>query len=289
MTTPREVLREAKDLPTLPTAVARLSELIEDKSAGASQFEKVVKPDPALTANLLRLANSPFFGLRREVTSVRQAIALMGINRVFELAASASFKQVLPKKIPGYEIEASAFWLHSIAVGVMAEKLADTTRLAAPEMIFTAGLLHDIGKLAISSILVAKSQDVLGQMWENDISFVESEKTALGTDHAEVGELMAQEWNLPCQVEWAARWHHEPNEAPEDVNQSLVDLVHIADGMAHLVGFGADVGELGRSLEGDPMERLGIGVQDVEQTAGATIGQIREMGENLSGLQGGLR
>ncbi len=282
MITAREVLRNATGLPTLPIVVARLAALLNDETKGAAQFERVVKPDPALTANLLRLANSAFFGLRREVTSVRQAIALMGAKRVFELSASASFNQVLPKRIPGYEIESKTFWIHCIAVGAMAESLAQKADIKPPEMIFVAGLLHDIGKLAVGSLLVAKSEAVLGRVFDGDASFVNSEREVIGTDHQEVGALMASEWCLPKAVEWTTRWHHHPNEAPEDVDQKLIDLVHLADGLAHLVGFGADVGELARQMEEYPMERLGLKVQDMELTAGEVAGQIHEMAETLA-------
>ncbi len=282
MTTAREALRNAEGLPTLPVVVTRLAALINDDSKGASHFEKVVKPDPALTANLLRLANSAFFGLRREVTSVRQAIALMGVKRVFELSATASFNKVLPKTIPGYEIESKMFWMHCIAVALMAEKLGTIATKKPPDMIFTAGLLHDIGKLAIGSLLVSDKKEILGRVWSEDTSFFDSERETIGTDHAEVGQLMAEEWSLPEEVEWTSRWHHNPDGAPKEVNQVLVDLVHLADCLAHLVGFGADVGELARKMEEGPMKRLGLKVRDMELTAGEVAGHVHEMGSALA-------
>ncbi|MCP4601417.1 MAG: HDOD domain-containing protein [Proteobacteria bacterium] len=289
MTTAREVLRTAKGLPTLPTVVAHLASLLNDDSAGAAQFERVIKPDPAITANLLRLVNSAYFGVNREVTSVRQAIAFLGIKQVFEVAASASFKQILPNKIPGYEIDSTSFWKHSVAVAAMSERLVQATGNKSPDLMFTAGLLHDIGKLAIGSLIVKESEEIHNHMWRDNTSFVAAENEALGTDHTEVGELMAEEWNLPQAVEWATRWHHHPDEAPDEADQELVDLVHVADGMAHAFGFGADVGELKRTMKDGPMERLGLKVQDLELTACETTSQIHEMGEIFSKDHGGQR
>ncbi len=282
MTTAKEILLEAKGLPTLPVVVTNLATLLNDERAGAAQFEQVIKPDPALTANLLRLANSPYFGLRREVTSVRQAIALLGIKRVFELAASVSFSQVIPDKIPGYGIESKKFWVHCIAVGSLSERLAQVAGVRPPEMTFTAGLLHDIGKLGFGSFFAQEFDDILDLMGSGDISFVNSERKTMGTDHTEVGEVLAEEWDLPQQVVWTARWHHTPNETPKEADQVLVDLVHIADGLAHLFGFGADIGELSRRMEQGPMERIGLKVQDMELTVGDVMGQINEMTEVFS-------
>lgn len=283
MITPREVLRKAKGLPTLPTAVARLAALLDDETAGAADFEKIVKPDPALTANLLRLANSAFFGARRQITSVRQAIALMGVRRVFELAASASFSRVLPNRIPGYEIDAKGFWRHSVAVAVLAEHLVKRAGRRPPEMTFTAGLLHDIGKLAIGSVLVEESEEILSRMWGSDVSFVQAEKNVIGTDHTEVGDVMAEEWNLPLAVSWAIRWHHDPGGAPDEADRLLVDLIHISDVVSQSLGFGADVGGLARTVDEASVKRVGLSVQEVETVAGEAIDQIKEMDALLSG------
>ncbi len=282
MTTASEVLRQAEALPTFPVVVARLSSLMRNEQAGSAEYEKVIRPDPALTANLLRLANSPFFGLRRKVTSVKQAITLMGIKRIFELATSASFNRILPPKIPGFEIDAADLWKHSVAVAIMSERLAQVTKMNPPEMVFTAGLLHDIGKLAIGALLLDEKTRVESTMQNDEISFVHAEHTVIGTDHTEVGALMAKEWDLPLEVEWAVRWHHSPGSAPDDVNQSLIDLVHLADCLAHSIGYGADVGELSRKMEDGAAERIGVRVQDLELTASDTVQQIQEMGESPS-------
>ncbi|MBN2714773.1 MAG: HDOD domain-containing protein [Deltaproteobacteria bacterium] len=278
MISKEQVLRKIESLPTLPTAVAQLSKLIADPSASARDFEAVIKPDPSLTANLLRLANSAYFGLRREVTSVRQAITLLGNKRVFEIAASAAFSRVIPSHIPGYRIESSQFWLHSIAVAVLAERLAVELHIKAPGLLFTAGLLHDLGKLAIGQFLEDEQSELLSKLSAEEMSFSEAEKEMLGTDHSEVGEEIAKQWDLPDSVIWTARWHHNP-ETMKNVDNALVDLVHLADCMAHMFGYGADVGELARAVDPRVASRLGFNVHSIEAVGSDTEEQIREMGE----------
>ena len=273
-----KILKKIDSLPTLPTAVAQLSKLIASPTASARDFEAVIKPDPSLTANLLRLANSAYFGLRREVTSVKQAITLLGNKRVFEIAASAGFSRVIPAMLPGYRIQSSDFWLHSIAVAVLAERLAAELRIKAPGLLFTAGLLHDLGKLAIGSFLEEEETELLQRLANDDIAFSTAEKELLGTDHSEVGEELAEQWDLPEAVIWTAKWHHHPAEAG-DVDNVLVDLVHLADAMAHMFGYGADVGELARTVDKGVASRLGFDVHSIEAVSSDTESQIREMGE----------
>jgi putative nucleotidyltransferase with HDIG domain len=280
----QEIIRESTSLPSMPTVVAELSSLLRDDRAGATDFERVVRHDPALTANLLRLANSAYFGLRREISSVRQAIALLGSDRVFELAASAWFCHVLPESIPGYDISAKSLWLHSIAAAVLCEQLTGALRLKPPEMAFTAGLLHDIGKIVIGTQLAKKSEIIVKGTADPAKSFAQIEVEAIGTDHAEVGALLCKSWHLPEALEWSARWHHFPNDCPEYVDQQLVDLVHLSNTIAHSLGFGADVYQITREAKPDTFERLLVDDSALDRvTSDTTVSQIWEMGQLVSG------
>jgi len=278
-----EILKQADSLPTLPTAVARLSELIGDPNVRARDIEEVILPDPSLTANLLRLANSAYFGLRREVESVRQAVTLMGEKRVFELAAGASFSRILPPTIPGYGIESSQFWMHSIAVAILSEILAKETRTGSPNLLFTAGLLHDIGKLVVGSFLVDCSQEVSTLVKEKGVTFFKAEKEVLGVNHSEIGSDVATLWNLPEAVLWGTRWHHNPGEIPDDVDGMLIDLIHTADALANALGYGSDSCDFAQSVEAGAIERLGLDLEGLEIVAGETQDKILAMGKMFSG------
>ena len=284
MTTAREVLRNPEGLPTLSQTVGRLATLLNDEKASLQDFEQIIKPDPALTANLLRLANSAYFGLRRQVTSVRQAVSLLGIDRVFEIAAGASFTRVLPKQIPGYEIDATTYFTHCLAVGAMAEDLSKRLEMKDVEMVFTAGLLHDIGKLAIGSFLIRDRHAVNDALSKQGARFIDVEKEIVGTTHEEVGGLMVEEWHLPESFLYAVKQHHHPEEAPDGADRKLADLIHVADSLAHMMGFGADVGELKRSIDDRAVHRLHVKVHDLEIAAMDTMDSIKEMSEIIGGL-----
>lgn len=276
-----------KKLPTLSVTTGRLATLIKDETSGAADFEKVIRPDLALTANLLRMANSAYFGLRCRAESVRQAITLLGLKRVFEAAASAAFAPVIPRQLPGYEMDAASFWLHGAAVAVLAERLAVELRCGTPDLLFTSGLLHDVGKLVVGAFVAEERGTILRRVREGQ-TFIGAEKEVLGLTHAELGARVAEAWNLPPAVAWAARWHHEPAAAPPEVDRNLVALVHAADALAHQLGFGADAGELAREVDPEAGVRLGLKARRLEVVASASLEDIHEMG-NLFQVASGSR
>lgn len=278
MISKKRILSRVDSVPTPSVSVSRLYALLHDERAGASDFERMIKPDPALTANLLRMANSPFFGLSRKVTSIQHAITLMGTKRLFEAATSASFLRLLPPKLLGYEIEAKAFWLHSIAVAILSEKLAVKLGLRASDLTFTAGLLHDIGKLVIGFALAEESEEIRSRINKGNMSLVSAEQEVLGTNHAEIGAAVGDKWTLPEPLVIAAQWHHTPSDLPEEADRSIAELVHVADSLAHSLGFGADVGELHREVDPRVLQRIGVKNKQLMQLASEVTEQIKEMG-----------
>jgi putative nucleotidyltransferase with HDIG domain len=287
MSTAQGVLEKVHSLPTLSATVARLSVLLRDDRSGAAEFELAIRPDPALTANLLKLANSAYFGLSRQVASVRQAIQVIGLVKVYGVAASAAIARLVPARLTGYEIDASGFWKHSVAVAVLSEQLARELRLPVPDLTFTAGLLHDVGKLAVSTFLAADADDVMDAMEDESLSFVDAERRVLGTDHAEIGALVAERWNLPVAVGNAARWHHHPGLAGGGHDQTTADLAHLADGLAHSLGMGADAGGMARAIDQGATARLNVTHKHIERVAGASLAGIRELTGLLAPNSGG--
>ncbi len=280
MTIVDQIIAHAESLPTLPGAVAQLTRLVNDESSSSVEFEKAIKPDPALTANLLKMANSAYFAPRESIVSVRQAITRLGLKRVFDVALSAGFARVIPKYLPGYRLLAADFWRHSLAVAVIAEMLTKRLGLVQPESIFTAGLLHDIGKLAVGMFLEDRMELVQSALIDENSTFFDIEKTLLGTTHAEVGGRLIAEWNLSPAIATVATFHHRPDDVDED-HQELVDLVHIANALAHRLGIGCDTGELKRSSAATSAERLGLRVQILESVASEATGLVAEMGKAI--------
>ena len=274
-----EILANIRSLPTFSQTVVQLAQLLRDEDAGPSEYEAVVQVDIALTANLLRMANSAYFGFSRKISSVREAITLLGGRRLFELAAMAAVDAVVPPTLPGYGIDSAAYWCHSVAVAVLAERLAKERKLAIPTLTFTSGLLHDIGKLVIGSFLASRLEDLRGRLSQEGRSLLDCEREMLGADHAQIGAELAQVWNLPDEVVRVVRFHHEPSHAELSKGDVVVDLVHSADCLSHSLGFGADVGQLQRQVDEQSIGRLGLRHVDLEHVASRALPEIEGLAQ----------
>ncbi|HEY5282043.1 MAG TPA: HDOD domain-containing protein [Polyangia bacterium] len=274
-----KILAGIKKLPAFSTTVVRLSELVNDAEAGPGEFEAVVQPDMALTANLLRMANSAYFGLSRRIGSAREAITLLGVRRVFELGAMAAVDAVVPETLPGYGIDAGVFWTHSVAVAVIAERLSKERKLATPMLTFTAGLLHDVGKLVISSFLAECIEALHTELASGDMSLIACEQKFLGADHAQIGAELGVVWNLPEEVVKVIASHHAPETVNEGRGDVLVDLIHAADCLSHSMGFGADVGGMHRQVDDAAIARLGLRHIDLEHVASRALPEIEGLSQ----------
>jgi HD-like signal output (HDOD) protein len=234
----QRIIASTQSVGTVPTAAAQVFSLISDANATAADFERVIRPDVGLTANLLRCANSAYYRATREITSVRDAISRMGLRRVFELAASASFAKSIPRALAGYSLDAKQYWDHSIAAAVLADRIGRHAGFTYPDLAFTAGLLHDIGKLVIANYLA----DDKSMLPTDDHAFrsVAEEQALLGVDHAALGEALGLSWSLPKDIAASARWHHNPLAAPTATLRSLAAVVQLADAAAHSIELGLE-------------------------------------------------
>ncbi len=263
---------------TLSSSIGQLCELTQRETSNATDYERVIQRDPALTANLLRLANSSYFGCQREVGDVRQAITLLGTQRVFELALSLSFSKTIPKKLAGYDLDSQRYWHHCSSTAVIAEQLVETLKLPPVEMLFTAGLLHDMGKLAIAQFLESHPMENDLPVIQGESGILDIEDKIMGTNHSGIGSLVASHWNLPDSIAHAARWHHLTHWAPSSCDIQRIDLVHVADRLAHGLEQESDPEDIFRSILPMSIERLGLTVE--------TVADVTEtVGENIESLQ----
>ena len=269
-----ELLARVRVLPTLPATATRLLMILGAAATSAAQIEEVIRKDPALTANILRLANAAAFGRGAVISSIRQASTRLGLRRLGDLAIGLSVAAVVPAQLPGYGMSAGGFFLHCAATGVLAERLDQARPQHAGELAFTAGLLHDAGKLVIGAYLAGAEEDVRAHLAPGGMPFVAAERALLGLDHAEAGALVADRWNLPAALARVMRWHHTPAAAPPADDDGLLALVHVADGLAHSLGLGADVGELARVLDPQALASLGLSAAAVETAASESLEEI---------------
>jgi putative nucleotidyltransferase with HDIG domain len=279
MIDPKEIIAGIKQLPAFSTTIVRLTALMQNPQVEPAQFEAIIQHDIGVTANLLRVANSAYYGFSRKIVSVREAITLLGMRRLLEIGSLVAMENVVPKTLPGYGLDSGAYWRHSVAVAILADRLAKVRKLVTPSYLFTAGLLHDIGKLVISSHLTQRMVDVQAALAVTGKSFTECERELLGSDHAVIGGELGKAWKLPEEIVEVIVGHHTPNDLNHRQGQVVVDLVHAADCLSHSLGFGSDIGELKRHVEDAAIVRLNIHPTDLETTASLALREIEELSQ----------
>jgi len=234
--TPQEIIAKVKNLPPVSQAALKLVSLLEQSSVGNDEVVQVIKCDNVLTAKLLRACNSPYFGLDEPVSSVDQAVLMLGHQQILHIVLTLAFGSAMIVPLPGYAVEADELWRHSLITATAAEIVAaEASELNIDTPVaFTAGLLHDIGKLVMSQALTPEIQAGIRRHIEKQgCSRTEAEKIILGTDHGEVGACLLQGWRLPDEIIEAVAHHHLPLLEP---CPQLSAITHVANCLAHLAG-----------------------------------------------------
>lgn len=231
-----DIVQATADLPALPAVALATHKETGRAEASAASVAALVARDPALAGRVLKLANSAYYGVTRRVGAVQDAVVVLGMRGVRNLCLLAGTYPWLQRGLPAYALAPGTLWTHSLAVGLAAQTLATRLRQDS-EAAFTAGLLHDLGKVTLSSWLKNLDKPVLS---------CEAERARIGVDHAMVGGAMLRHWNLPEEVAVAVERHHYPN-------GGLSDILHVADVIGYLLN--ETEPPMGN---GDALKRLGL-------------------------------
>lgn len=269
-------MAQVNSFPNMPVAAEKLLSLLNDPERSLSQVEAVLRLDPGLTANVLKMTNSAYFGLPSKIGSVRQAVVLLGSQNLVQLVLASCVHSVMEKPVAGYDLSPGELWRHAIAVSVAAEALVEELKIPAADVVFTAALLHDIGKLVLGGFVKDELEKIEGQA-TGKISFVAAEQCVLGTNHAEVGALILKNWSFPPEIVEAVQWHHTPAAVGEPGN--LTDIVHVADVLSLMIGIG--VGREGLQYQPSlaATKRLGLTQFQLEKVASLTLQRVSELSD----------
>ena len=219
---------DIKTLPTLPGVISKLNALSNDEKSSVQEMAKIVSSDQVLSARILRLANSPSYGFYR-VSTISNAMILLGVNVVKSLALSSSIFAIMEKNSVG-------LWEHSLGVGVAANMLAKKLGLPECEEISTAALLHDIGKVIVSIKCSEAEQQIHRLVRDRQLFILEAEREVVETDHAEIGGWLAKSWFLPDKLIEPLACHHDVLKSEN--HRVKTSVVHIADVLIKASDFG---------------------------------------------------
>ena len=276
---PDKILEKVSAFPNMPKAGLKLRELLSREDVAIDEIEKILRHDPGLAANVLRLANSAFFGVPAKVTTLKQAVILLGVKRFSKIAVAACANKIMNAAVEGYGLSPEDLWLHSIAVATTAEALAKKRKLDETNDYFTPALLHDLGKLVLGKFIKAEHEKFDGLVG-NGVPIVFAEKEALKTDHAEIGALILNKWSFPDDLVRAVRWHHNP-EGLEKSNLHA-EIVYLANLLCHSnINSDSDEEHFNKPYS-SVLERLGIDLEQYEVFAEKARNWMKKLSDNLT-------
>ncbi len=227
MPTARELLNKFTTAKTLPHIAIKLTKLISDENSTMQDFEKMIKMDPTLVLRILRGANSPYYGLRQKVKSISRAIVVIGFNNLRNMIVTEGLKNLFKDKNSKNAFSRNQLWLHCAAVSICSQMLMERVFGLNGEDAFLCGILHDIGMIVEDQTTPDLFYRACNTFDENPKLITEYEKEIVGTDHCEIGYLLAKDWQLPIEVQEGIQYHHKILEHVSP--SSLTGVIQLAE------------------------------------------------------------
>jgi len=259
-----KILKSINNLPAFPATIHRVSEVIRDPDFSMVDLANIIKYDQSITANILRMCNSPYFGIRYNIGTLREAAVYLGRKNILYVVYAAGTSRFY-KKVKGYYQGATKLWEHSVGVALMSQILAKKVYDHEDPQIFTAGLLHDIGKIVLGEFVYESFQEIMDLVSNQGYAFLEAEEEVIGINHAELGGEMASLWNFPEEIRDAITYHHRPDLMGEGDN-SIPWLIYLADQACMMMGIGGGVDGLAYRGLKEVISKFQLRQRDLEES-----------------------
>ncbi|HTS16050.1 MAG TPA: HDOD domain-containing protein [Verrucomicrobiae bacterium] len=278
-----DIRKRIETFEAMPALCAFLVEHLHDPTVDLQYLADQLRYDPGMTTNVLKVANSAMYGGREPLTSVQGAIARLGMKQLFQMVVAVGISKTLKKRLFGYQLEPAELLEHSVYVAVASEEIAKTLGMHTSEMLFTAGLLHDVGKILLDDYVCKEWATLSARFRSTTGGFDSVERETLGICHAEAGAALLRKWKFPEELVMAVRWHHQPWEAGDWT--PMVNVVHIADILSYSEGIGTGVDGMRYKISRDAISSLGLRSKTIEAVASHSLDKVRELSEILSNAQ----
>ena len=222
-----EINRSIQNLQPIPQVALKMLRLINEDNYDIDKLTAEIRKDQVISARTIKLCNSVYYGSRNKIESVDHALVFLGQRLLIKFVISASISTFFSQVGLGYSLCKGGLYHHAVGTAVIAEKLAQVTGKVNPTLAYTAGLLHDIGKVVLDQFIQAAFPLFYRRVYEEEKNFLEVEKTLFGIDHNHAGNTLAKQWSLPESLRETIRHHHKPEDAAK--NKDLVHIVYLAD------------------------------------------------------------
>ncbi len=261
-------VKSISHIATLPEITLRIIELVEDQSSTAQDLHNVIAHDPAMCSRILKVVNSAFYGLPRQIGSINRAIVLLGLNAVKNIAIAASLTKLFRGGDMCPRFSARSLWIHSMATGAGSKLICDQLKLGLPDEAFLAGLIHDIGLMVQMQSMRDKLIRVFEEMKFTDdgvplIDFRTVEQTVIGADHCAFGAALCDNWKFPKSFAYCAGFHHDPFQLPAG-QRMLACVVNVSDRLSAQLDYGFRGDICNPQVDSHVLEELGMSHPQLE-------------------------
>lgn len=258
---------------TPPAVYFKFKEAIENPDSSFSEFSSILSGDPGLLARLLKIVNSPYYGLTATVETVEHAMTIVGLTQLSELVLATTVMNEF-QGVPKDMLKLGKFWEHSLAVGVGAQIISKHRKESNVERFYIAGMLHDIGVLAACKKAPEKMVQAMALSRSDQIPLQVAERQIMGFSHIEIGVSLLKAWNLPTRLLDAVEFHHNPSEAKRNPLESAT--IHLADWIAYKLGLGDSGQPDAPELDTKALSMLDIDKDDLDLISKEVIDQFTE-------------
>jgi putative nucleotidyltransferase with HDIG domain len=278
MSNMNSIIKKIDCLTPIPQVASKVMLIAEDPESSIYDLSKVIIYDTAVTANLLKVVNSAYFGLPEKVDSVHQAIVYLGMSQVVDLVLLSASGENLQTAQEGYDLEAGELWKYSVSSALVARELAEKKGVKDTHLIFTAALLKDIGKVILNQYVKDSFDKINALVTKQNFTFREAEKKVIGIDHAELGAMVAENWEFSPKMVEIIRHHHRPQEC--SISEFESSIVYMADTICMMMGIGVGSDGLAYRFHRKVVESLELTeIEFQKMVAGFVekIGQVEAM------------
>lgn len=257
----RKILDGITSIPTLPTVINEILKQLENPNSNAKEVEEIMHSDPAITLKTLKLVNSAYYGMHNRVDTLKDAIVMLGFNNVKELIVLSSIHELF---FNANYFKKGSLWLHSFAVATAAKILAEYKNIPNKDLVFTAGLLHDVAKIFEDQLFFDEFKQAIEISKKEGRDLLESENEIMGINHCIIGKKITTNWKLPENIISTIFYHHTPDLSDKTQYKDVVYAVNIADALVRFKKLG-DSGNFGKvNISKRTLEKFGIKQEELK-------------------------
>ena len=261
-----EIANQTVEIATLPEVTMKIIEVVQDPRSTAHDLHNIVRNDPALSSRVLRVVNSAFYGLPGQIGSIDRAIMLLGLNAVKNIAIAASISKMFKANNVNDDFSGRDLWTHCVAVGAANKLITTAIGLALPDEAFLAGLIHDIGLVAVLQCHCEQLPEIV-RMAKSGIPFCKAEEAVIGANHQEIGVALTEKWKFPRSFQFVSGYHHAPEELAKE-NRLLSVVTHISDVICARQGIGLKITIDTETPQSELLDEIGLSCEQLDQITG---------------------